>query len=213
MSRRNARLTPRGRALLVERALRWGRPVAHVGKERVVSRQCAHRWRRHLSEPVSGLLDRPSWPWRSPTRTATQLNQRVLQVRREQRRGPERIGAELGIRSAQSALSWQALQPTTGGLPPALRGNSRAGLSRLAYSPRHTGSPERQRPHDSGRRHPPGNSLGRTAAGVSRCSAASVDLAARRRACHASREGLTLSWRSEVKFFAARGVVHCANRV
>ena len=98
MAHRNARLNVRGRCLLVERVVDLGRPVAHVAKELGVSRQCAHRWiRRYRLEGASGLHDRPSRPRRSPTRTAVELEARVLQVRREQRRGPDWIGAELGI--------------------------------------------------------------------------------------------------------------------
>ena len=98
MAHRNARLNVRGRSLLVERVLDVGRPVAHVAKELGVSRQCAHRWiRRYHLEGASGLHDRPSRPRQSPTRTSAELEHRVLQVRREQRRGPDWIGAELGI--------------------------------------------------------------------------------------------------------------------
>lgn len=43
MSHRNARLTPNGRRILVDRFLA-GRPVAHVAKEMGISRTCAHRW-------------------------------------------------------------------------------------------------------------------------------------------------------------------------
>ena len=43
MFHRNARLTPTGRRILVERVLA-GRPIAHVAKEMGISRTCAHRW-------------------------------------------------------------------------------------------------------------------------------------------------------------------------
>ena len=98
MAHRNARLNVRGRSLLVERVVALGRPVAHVAKELGVSRQCAHRWiTRYHQEGVAGLHDRPSRPRRSPSRTPSEVEARVLQVRREQRRGPDWIGAELGI--------------------------------------------------------------------------------------------------------------------
>lgn len=98
MAHRNARLNVRGRSLLVERVLRAGRPVAHVAKELGVSRQCAHRWiKRYRLEGATGLHDRPSRPRRSPTRTAIEVEAQVLELRREQRRGPDWIGAELGI--------------------------------------------------------------------------------------------------------------------
>jgi len=98
MAHRNARLNVRGRSLLVERVLGLGRPVAHVAKELGVSRQCAHRWiRRYRREGALGLHDRSSRPQRSPTRTAVEVEAQVLRARREQRRGPDWIGAELGI--------------------------------------------------------------------------------------------------------------------
>ncbi len=98
MSHRNARLNVRGRALLVERVVGLGRPVAHVASELGISRQCAHRWiKRYRAEGTAGRHDRPSRPRRSPTRTADVVEAQVLQVRREQRRGPDWIGAELGI--------------------------------------------------------------------------------------------------------------------
>ena len=98
VSHRNARLNVRGRLLLLERVIRLGRPVAHVASELGISRQCAHRWiRRYRTEGVAGLHDRPSRPRRSPTRTAVEVEAQVLQLRQEQRRGPEWIGAELGI--------------------------------------------------------------------------------------------------------------------
>lgn len=98
MSHRNARLNIRGRVLLIERVVGQGRPVAHVAKELGLSRQCAHRWvRRYRHEGVAGLHDRSSRPQRSPTRTPVHVEVQVLQLRREQRRGPEWIGAELGL--------------------------------------------------------------------------------------------------------------------
>jgi transposase InsO family protein len=100
MAHRNVRLNVRGRSLLVERVLSMGRPVAHVAKELGVSRQCAHRWiRRYREEGPPGLHDRSARPRRLPTRTCDQVEARVLQVREEQRRGPDWISAELGLPS------------------------------------------------------------------------------------------------------------------
>lgn len=98
MSHGNARLNVRGRLLLVERVLGDRRPVSHVAKELGVSRQCAHRWvARFRAEGVAGLSDRSSRPHRCPTRTPAQLEERVLQLRRERRTGAARLGLELGI--------------------------------------------------------------------------------------------------------------------
>lgn len=98
MTHANARLTPHGRRLLVERVITHGRPVAHVAKELGVSRQCAHRWvARFRAEGPAGLLDRSSRPRRCPRRTTAAVEQAVLQLRRDQRRGQDWIGPELGI--------------------------------------------------------------------------------------------------------------------
>jgi transposase InsO family protein len=94
----NARLNPHGRRLLVERVLDHGRPVAHVAKELGVSRQCAHRWvARFRAEGEAGLLDRSSRPHRCPRRTPAEVEQRVLQLRRVERRGQDWLGPELGL--------------------------------------------------------------------------------------------------------------------
>ncbi len=97
MSHRNARLTPHGRQLLVDRVA-TGRPIAHVAAELGVSRQCAHRWvARHAAEGPTGLLDRSSRPHRTPTRTPPSVETRVIQARKDQRRGPDWLAAELGV--------------------------------------------------------------------------------------------------------------------
>ena len=94
----NARLTVRGRALLIERVVDAGRPVAHVAKELGISRQCAHRWvRRYKAEGPPGLLDRSSRPRSSPTRTSPDHEQLVLESRIRLRAGPLRIAADTGV--------------------------------------------------------------------------------------------------------------------
>ena len=98
MAHANARLNVFGRRLLVARVLRDGRPVAHVAKELGISRQCAHRWiARYRVEGDAGLLDRSSRPRTCPRRTPGSVEERVLQLRRDQRRGQDWIGAELGM--------------------------------------------------------------------------------------------------------------------
>jgi transposase InsO family protein len=98
VSHRNARLTVHGRALLVQRVLVDGRPVAHVAKELGVSRQCAHRWvARYRAEGAAGLEDRSSRPVTSPRRTSPEAEHRVVQARRELRCGPAGIGAATGV--------------------------------------------------------------------------------------------------------------------
>lgn len=94
----NARLNLHGRRLLVSRVIDEGRPVAHVAKELGVSRQCAHRWvARFRLEGDAGLADRSSRPRRCPRRTPLNIEQQVLRLRLEQRRGQDWIGPEIGI--------------------------------------------------------------------------------------------------------------------
>ena len=98
MAHANARLNLHGRRLLVSRVIEDRRPVAHVAKELGVSRQCAHRWvARFRAEGDSGLLDRSSRPHRCPRRTPVEVEQQVLQLRRDERRGQDWIGPELGL--------------------------------------------------------------------------------------------------------------------
>lgn len=98
MSHRNARLTFHGRCLLVRRIRCLNRPVAHVAKEMGVSRQCAHKWlARFDASGVTGLLDRSSRPHRRPTRTGDAVEQRVVWLRRAERRGQDWLGPELGV--------------------------------------------------------------------------------------------------------------------
>ncbi len=98
MTHANARLNLHGRRLLVSRVIDHGRPVAHVAKELGVSRQCAHRWvARFRAEGDIGLLDRSSRPRHCPRRTPTNLEQRVLKLRHDERRGQDWLGPELGL--------------------------------------------------------------------------------------------------------------------
>jgi transposase InsO family protein len=63
-----------------------------------VSRQCAHRWvARFAAEGEAGLKDRTSRPHSSPTRTSPEIEQRVLEARREHRRGQDWLGPDIGV--------------------------------------------------------------------------------------------------------------------
>jgi transposase InsO family protein len=98
MSHRNARLTPRGRLLLVQRIRVQGMPVAHAAKAMGVSRQCAHRWvARFDAEGVGGLEDRSSAPHYCPGATEARRVARVLKARADHRCGPAQIGALTGV--------------------------------------------------------------------------------------------------------------------
>ncbi len=98
MPHRNARLTPRGRQLLVERVRAQGMPVAHVARAMGISRQCAHRWvRRFDQEGLAGLEDRSSRPHRYPNATDPKLVARVLRLRQAQRCGPAGLSRLTGV--------------------------------------------------------------------------------------------------------------------
>ncbi|QPP07334.1 IS481 family transposase [Streptomyces bathyalis] len=97
MYHRNARLTVRGRRLLVDR-VRSGRPVAHVAREMGISRATAYKWvRRYACEGQAGLADRSSRPHHTPHRTPRALELRVCALRTERKLGPARIGPILGM--------------------------------------------------------------------------------------------------------------------
>lgn len=97
MGHANARLTVHGRRLLIQR-VEAGSPVSHVAKSMGVSRQCAHRWvRRHAEHGDAGLADRSSRPRTCPTRTPAETEAKILELRTEERRGQDWIGAELGV--------------------------------------------------------------------------------------------------------------------
>ena len=98
MSHVSARLTVRGRLLLIDRVIGDRRPVAHVAKELGISRQCAHRWvHRFRAEGAAGMADRSSRLRSSPTRTSETLEAAVLAARAEMRSGPMRISASTGV--------------------------------------------------------------------------------------------------------------------
>ncbi len=97
MSHANARLTPAGRYVMVQR-IAAGRPVAHVAAEMGVSRTTAWRWwRRYQAEGRAGLRDRPSHAHRHPRRTAACAETRIRIARMLSRRGPVWIGHHLGL--------------------------------------------------------------------------------------------------------------------
>ncbi|MCE4265368.1 IS481 family transposase [Rhodococcus globerulus] len=97
MSHRNVRTTVHGRSLIVERH-RQGWPQAHIASAMGVSRKCVKTWiDRYACEGTAGLEDRSSRPHTMPTRTNDEIENRVLEARREDRRGQDWIGPELGV--------------------------------------------------------------------------------------------------------------------
>jgi transposase InsO family protein len=98
MSHANARLTVRGRLLLVRRVREQGWAVAHAAKAMGISRQCAHRWlARYDEHGVAGLGERSSRPRSCPHRTPARVEEQIVACRRQHRRGQDWIAGELGL--------------------------------------------------------------------------------------------------------------------
>ena len=116
MSHANARLTPTGRLLLVQR-IEAGMPQAEVARQMRLSRgTVAKWWHRWCEHGEAGLVDRSSRPHRSPRRTAAGVEQRICRLRRSTRRGPVYLSARTGV---PAATVWRIL--------------ARNGLNRLAW--------------------------------------------------------------------------------
>jgi transposase InsO family protein len=88
-----------------------------------VSRKCVQTWiTRHATEGEAGLADRSSRPHTSPTKIPAETEERIVELRARERRGPAWIGAELGVpaRSVSRVLARRgqprlcALDPITG---------------------------------------------------------------------------------------------------
>lgn len=93
----NARTSPYGRLLIVQRH-QAGWPQAHIAKAMGVSRKCVKTWiDRYATEGEAGLVDRSSRPHTMPTRTAADVEARVVELRRTERHGQDRLAAELGL--------------------------------------------------------------------------------------------------------------------
>ena len=97
MSHGNARLTVHGRLLIVQRH-QQGWKKAHIAAAMGVSRKCVRTWiDRFTSEGPAGLRDRSSRPHHMPAKTSTEVEQQIVELRQAERRGPDWIGAELGV--------------------------------------------------------------------------------------------------------------------
>lgn len=81
VSHANARLTVHGRRLIVQRH-QAGWPQAHIAAAMGVSRKCVKTWiDRHAAEGEDGLVTRSSRPHSTPTRTTSEVEQKVLAAR------------------------------------------------------------------------------------------------------------------------------------
>jgi hypothetical protein len=98
MSHANALLTPRGRLLLARCVVEQGWPLRRAADRFQVSATTAARWAgRYREQGAAGMTDRSSRPHRSPRRTPTRLERRIIKVRVTRRWGPARIGFLLGL--------------------------------------------------------------------------------------------------------------------
>ena len=128
MAHRNARLTPFGRRMLVDRVIRLGWSPASVADAAGVSRATVYKWlRRFREEGPAGLEDRPSRPRSCPTALPARSVQRILGTRRRAKVGPHQLAAMLGM---PRSTIYGVLR--------------RHGLSRLSYIDRPTGIPIRR---------------------------------------------------------------------
>jgi transposase InsO family protein len=92
---KNARLTPRGRVLMIER-IESGMPVRRAAADAGVSERTAHRWLRRWRSGDRELSDRSSAPRRCPHRLAAVQLERIEELRRQRLTGPA-IARALGL--------------------------------------------------------------------------------------------------------------------
>src|SRR3954468_19826991 len=94
VSHANARTTPPGRLLIVERH-QAGWAQAHIAAAMGVSRKCVAKWvARFHHEGPAGLRDRASRPHTSPHQTPDEIEARVLELRLQRRCGPDGLSSE-----------------------------------------------------------------------------------------------------------------------
>ena len=93
----NARLTPAGRLLPVER-IEAGTTQAEVARQVGLSRgTVAKWWHRWSAEGEAGFRDRSSRPHRSPARTAAKVEERICRLWRSTKRGPAYLSVRIGV--------------------------------------------------------------------------------------------------------------------
>ena len=89
--------TPEGRRRLGER-IEAGWTVAGAADSMGISRQTAHKWwRRYREEGDLGLIDRSSRPRSCPRRLDPRTERRIVELRRQRRVGPARLGPQIGV--------------------------------------------------------------------------------------------------------------------
>ncbi|KRE89422.1 integrase [Frateuria sp. Soil773] len=94
---KHARLSPRGRALLVDRILVQGLRVEEAAHAAGVSVRTAYKWlKRFRQEGPDGLVDRSSRPHRCPHATSQVIADRVMEKRRA-RQSYRQIAGQLPV--------------------------------------------------------------------------------------------------------------------
>ena len=97
VSHGSARLTVHGRLLIVQRH-QAGWKQAHIAAAMGVSRKCVKTWiDRYAAEGESGLVTRSSRPHTMPTRTSSEVEDKILAARALDRCGPDVQGPKLGV--------------------------------------------------------------------------------------------------------------------
>ncbi|WP_405487595.1 IS481 family transposase [Streptomyces sp. NBC_00096] len=116
MVHRNAPLTETGRLRLARCVVDDGWPVRRAAERFQVSHTTAARWAtRYRQFGVAAMSDRSSRPHHQPARTAAEVEEQVLRLRREHRIGPLRLAARCGIApsTAHRILTRHGLPPLT----------------------------------------------------------------------------------------------------
>lgn len=97
MSHANARLTPRGRRILVERIV-GGWPVSRAAAAAGISRQTGSKWwNRYRREGAAGLVDRRSTVRRQARALDATTVDELCRLRHQLRVGPHRLAWQAGI--------------------------------------------------------------------------------------------------------------------
>ena len=98
MSHRNAPLSETGRLRLARCVVEDGWTLRRAAERFQVAVTTAQRWASRYRElGQAGMVDRSSRPHRSPNRTPTRTERRIIKVRVIRRWGPAQIGYLLGI--------------------------------------------------------------------------------------------------------------------
>lgn len=98
MSHGNSPLSELGRLRLARCVVEEGWPLRRAAERFQVAVTTAARWAgRYRELGAAGMADRSSRPYRSPNRTPTRTERRIIKVRVIRRWGPHRIGYLLGL--------------------------------------------------------------------------------------------------------------------